>query len=65
VVDQDYCGDGDEVLCQFYNFTRETVTVKRGERVAQGIFVRVDRAAWDEVDSLPAPTRGGFGSTGS
>ena len=65
VIDQDYCGDGDEILCQVYNFTQEPVQVLRGERVAQGIFVRVDRAEWEEVPSMDAPTRGGFGSTGA
>jgi dUTP pyrophosphatase len=64
VIDQDYSGDGDEIMCQFYNFTSEVVKVRRGERLAQGIFVRVDRAEWAEVDTMDAPTRGGFGSTG-
>lgn len=64
VIDQDYCGDGDEILCQVYNFTQAPVSVRRGERVAQGIFVRVDRAEWDEVQTMDAPSRGGFGSTG-
>jgi dUTP pyrophosphatase len=65
VIDQDYCGDDDEIRCQVYNFTDAPVTVRRGERLAQGIFVRVDRAAWQEVASLDTPTRGGFGSTGA
>jgi dUTP pyrophosphatase len=65
VIDQDYSGDGDEILCQVLNFTQDAVTVRRGERIAQGIFVRVDRATWDEVDSMSSPSRGGFGSTGA
>ncbi|HXT35374.1 MAG TPA: dUTP diphosphatase [Chloroflexota bacterium] len=64
VIDQDYRGDGDEVRCQVYNHTASPVTVQRGERLAQGIFVRVDRAQWEEVTAMDAPTRGGFGSTG-
>jgi dUTP pyrophosphatase len=64
VIDQDYCGDGDEIKCQVYNFTGAPVTVRRGERLAQGIFVRVGRAEWEEVSAMDAPTRGGFGSTG-
>ena len=64
VIDQDYCGDDDEIKCQVYNFSDAPVTVRRGERLAQGIFVRIDRAEWDEVSSMDAPTRGGFGSTG-
>ncbi|MGH2388799.1 MAG: dUTP diphosphatase [Chloroflexota bacterium] len=65
VIDQDYQGDGDEIRCQVYNFTASSVTVRRGERIAQGIFVRVDRAEWDEVRTMGTPTRGGFGSTGT
>ncbi len=64
VIDQDYRGDGDEIRCQVYNFTDSPVTIHRGDRIAQGIFVRVDRAEWEEVSAMDAPTRGGFGSTG-
>jgi len=63
VIDQDYCGPQDEVLVQVYNFTAHPVTVARGERIAQGLFVRVDRAAWEETAAAERPTRGGFGST--
>lgn len=64
VIDRDYCGDGDEILCQVYNFGAAPVRVRRGDRLAQGIFVRVDQAEWDEVETMDGPTRGGFGSTG-
>ena len=64
VIDQDYSGAGDEILVQVYNFTDAPVTVARGERIAQGVFVRVDRARWEEADFAERPTRGGFGSTG-
>ena len=64
VIDQDYCGPDDEIHVQVYNFSGQPVTVERGERIAQAIFMRVDRAVWDEVDAIDAPTRGGFGSTG-
>lgn len=63
IIDQDYCGDGDELLVQVYNFREEAVIVRRGERVAQGIFVPVARAEWREVDEV-GEGRGGFGSTG-
>ena len=63
MIDQDYCGPQDEVLVQVYNFTARPVTVARGERIAQGLFVRVDRAAWEETPAAERPTRGGFGST--
>ena len=63
IIDRDYCGEGDEIQIQIYNFTGQPVTVKRGEKVAQGIFVRVDTAEWSEVAEMNAETRGGFGST--
>lgn len=64
VIDQDYCGEGDELKVQVYNFRDEAVMVKRGERIAQGIFIPVARAAWIEVNEM-GKGRGGFGSTGA
>lgn len=64
VIDQDYCGEGDELMISVYNFRDEAVTVLRGERVAQGIFVPIVRVTWTEVEQL-GPGRGGFGSTGA
>ena len=65
VIDQDYCGEGDEIQIQVYNFRDQPVTVERGDKVAQGIFVRVDTAEWSEVVKMDLETRGGFGSTDS
>ncbi len=63
VVDQDYSGEGDELLLSVYNFRDEAVTVQRGERIAQGIFVPVAQAQWHEIEDV-GQGRGGFGSTG-
>ncbi len=63
VIDRDYCGADDEILVQVYNFTAAPVTVARGDKIAQGVFVRVDRAQWEEADFTQQPSRGGFGST--
>jgi len=65
IIDQDYHGAEDELLVQVQNISQEPVTVERGERIAQGLFVRVDQAEWNEVDDHGAETRGGFGSTGT
>jgi dUTP pyrophosphatase len=64
VIDQDYSGEGDELLVQVYNFRPEPVRVLRGERIAQGMFVPVMRVAWEEVGTVGIG-RGGFGSTGT
>ncbi len=63
VIDRDYCGPEDEVKIQVYNFSDQPVTVERGEKIAQGVFVRVDTFEWEEVDSIRDESRGGFGST--
>ena len=63
VIDRDYCGEDDEIQIQIYNFTDQPVTVERGDKIAQGIFVRVDIAEWSEVSEMGSETRGGFGST--
>ena len=64
IIDQDYCGEGDELMALVYNFREEAVMVKRGERIAQGIFVPIMRVTWNEVDEM-GQGRGGFGSTGA
>jgi dUTP pyrophosphatase len=63
VIDTDYCGPQDEVKIQVLNITQSTVHVKRGDRIAQGIFLKYAPPEWEE--GPPAgKTRGGFGSTG-
>jgi dUTP pyrophosphatase len=63
VVDVDYSGDEDELLIQVYNFSDSAVTVVKGEKLAQGVFVRVDKAEFQEVEKMNNESRGGFGST--
>lgn len=65
VIDADYCGVDDEIKIQVLNVTREPVTIKAGDRIAQGLFIPVARATWDETsEDLRTGSRGGFGATG-
>lgn len=64
LIDMDYHGEKDEIFVQVQNVTDAAVTVERGERIAQGLFVKIERAEFTEVDSHNAESRGGFGSTG-
>lgn len=64
LIDQDYHGPKDEIFVQVQNITDQPVTVQRGDRIAQGLFVKIDRAEFTEVDDHGAESRGGFGSTG-
>ena len=63
VIDQDYCGDQDEIMIQMYNFTSQVVQITKGERIAQGLIVPVVKAVLHEVSEMSNPDRGGFGST--
>lgn len=65
IIDHDYCGPEDEIRVLVHNFKDETVKVARGEKIAQGVFVKIDKFEWEEQDNIDAKTsRGGFGSTG-
>jgi dUTP pyrophosphatase len=65
IVDSDYCGPKDEIKIQVLNITDLTVIVKRGDRLAQAMILPAPHVEWDEVEEMAAPTRGGFGSTGT
>jgi dUTP pyrophosphatase len=65
VIDADYCGPADEIKIQVLNITDQPVFVKRGDRLAQAMVLPAPMVQWDEVEEMVAPTRGGFGSTGS
>lgn len=63
-IDNDYCGEDDEILLQVYNITDEEVKIEKGERLGQGAFIKIDTAEWEEVDKMEDKSRGGFGTTG-
>lgn len=63
VVDPDYCGPDDEVKIAVMNFTSAPVTVRAGDRIAQGILLEAPRVEWAEAPAEGA-SRGGFGSSG-
>ena len=62
-IDCDYRGEVQVILA---NLGAETVTIRRGERIAQLVVAPVTRVEIARVAELPETTRGsgGFGSTG-
>ena len=64
LIDADYRGPDDEIKVEVYNFSTGPVTIERGERIAQGLFVKIARVEWEQADAASSPSRGGFGSTG-
>ena len=65
VLDPDYSGPADEVMIQVMNVTDSDVTIRRGDRIAQGIVLPAPRVTWEEVGEIREVTRGGFGATGN
>jgi dUTP pyrophosphatase len=63
ILDPDYSGPEDEAKILVYNFTQKPVEIKKGDRIAQGIFLPVQQVEWEEASELGNKTRGGFGST--
>lgn len=64
VIDQDYSGNKDEIFILVQNLTDQQVIIKKQERIAQGVFVKIDKPKFIEVEDMKNKTRGGFGSTG-
>ena len=65
VVDSDYRGPKDEVMVQVQNISGAPVKVERGERIGQAMVIATPRLEFEEIDAPDAPSRGGFGSTGT
>ncbi len=65
IVDQDYCGDTDTIKFPYINMRKESVTIMKGERIGQGMFVKIEKPEFLFVDSMGNTDRGGFGTTGT
>jgi dUTP pyrophosphatase len=62
-IDSDYRGEIRVILA---NLGSHSVTIARGDRIAQLVVAPVRQTAWQEVAALPPSARGGagFGSSG-
>jgi dUTP pyrophosphatase len=62
-VDSDYRG---EIKVILINLSAEPQIIEPGDRIAQMVIQKVEKAVWQQVDVLEETTRssGGFGSTG-
>ncbi len=64
IFDEDFSGDTDEYAAAVYNYTKNPVEIKRGERLVQIMVLPYDRVEWNEVETHGEKNRGGYGSTG-
>ena len=64
LIDSNYRGEIKAVLVNLD--PKQTFQVKRGDRIAQLVIVRMERAVFEPCKELPASERGegGFGSSG-
>lgn len=62
-IDADYRGEVGVILI---NHSKEPFEIRKGDRIAQIVFNKIERAEWEEVSELDETRRGegGFGSTG-
>ena len=62
-IDADYRGN---ICVILVNLSNEPFTINNGERIAQLVISKYERADWEEVEELDETERGnkGFGSTG-
>ncbi|MCF6169012.1 dUTP diphosphatase [Lutibacter sp.] len=62
-IDADYRGEIGVILV---NLSNENFVINNGERIAQLVIAKHERAVWEQVDVLNETDRGsgGFGSTG-
>ena len=64
IMDESYCGDGDQWRIPAYE-TRDTL-IPKGERICQFRIVKHQpEIKFEIVDTLGNPDRGGYGSTGA
>lgn len=63
-IDADYRGEIGVILV---NLSNEDFIIENGERIAQLVIAKHERADWNEVNELTETSRGegGFGSTGT
>jgi dUTP pyrophosphatase len=65
IIDQDYCGDNDEIGLSVLNFTGTPVHIAKGDRVGQATLVSITKAdEFKVVPKMDSRDRGGWGSTG-
>ena len=62
-IDADYRGEIGVILV---NLSKEDFTIENGDRIAQMVIAKYERADWNSVSELSKTSRGsgGFGSTG-
>ena len=65
IIDADYYNNPDNeghIMVPLFNFRNQPVTIEKGERIAQGVFLSYHKVAGDASENIQR--QGGFGSSG-
>lgn len=57
VLDPFFCGDDNETKLIFQNITDKAVSIKKGDKLAQGVLVKYETAIFNEAKKLKKSTR--------
>lgn len=66
IIDADYFNNADNeghIIVAIYNHGKKQVEIKKGDRIAQGIFYEYLKADYDKCEGSNKIRTGGFGST--
>ncbi len=63
VIDQDYCWDTDTIKFPFMNMTDKKVVIEKWTRIGQWMFVKIEKADFEVVESMKKNSRWGFWTT--
>ncbi len=58
IIDPFYRGDDEEIVLLFYNFTKDKVSIRKGDKIAQGILLKSEKVDFQEVEKLNKSKRG-------
>lgn len=65
VIDNTYCGDGDEWFVELHNISEQSIAIAFNARICQfRIVKKMPKVKFKKVSSLGYPNRGGHGSSG-
>ena len=63
IIDQDYCWENDTIKLCYMNMTDTIVDIRKGDRIWQWLFHKIEIAEFNYVKEMNSEDRGWFGST--
>lgn len=64
IIDSDYAWENDTIKFPYMNLSWQRQIIEDGTRIGQWVFVKIEKADFEVVDSMWNKDRGWFGTTG-